>query len=104
MTKQVAKAVILAYLVAAYVSELVTFAVLSQQYLGNDGPKLGLVIYAPVFVPIRFTMAAMGTLFGGRESFAEKELSVPFAVFLFVFSGIYVAIRCIQGRRRHGST
>jgi hypothetical protein len=105
MVKRVLIAVILAYLVAAYASEFVFFAVLSNQYGGSDGdgPKIGLIVYAPVFVPIRFTVVAMGTLFGGRETFGQKEFRVPFATFLLVFSGVYVAVRCIQDQRRHAS-
>jgi len=98
-TFRVFKAALVAYLVASYTSEVVFWFVLSTPYV-QDGPNPWLIAFAPISVAIRYLVLALGTLFGGPESFGQQEVRLPFAVFLFVFGSIYVLIRYVQDRRR----
>ena len=92
-------AVVIAYFVASYASDLLYGWELARIF-GPGDYDARLIIGAPIFVGIRYIAVIMGTLLGGRETFSQEEFRLPFAVFLLVLGGVYVLVRYAQDRRQ----
>ena len=87
----------IAYFAAAWVSEFVFIHELNVEF-GHETPDSWLTFAAPAFVPLRF----VATSFGRGEY--DAEFRVQFAVLVLVFGVVYVGIRYMQDRQRHGNT
>lgn len=78
---------IVCYLLASYVSELVFFSMLKSDDplygVGVDAsPKWSLYWVSPLIIPFRYLLVGYSTLAGGRESFSQKLFAIPLATFV----------------------